>query len=346
MSETKHATAAEPRDTAATLRADYEQMRSEAQGKPLTVAGRANLFGIADRAIAALAACERERDELREVYRDALDYKAERDAAEAALRAKGYRKSCDLPACNCGDSWAHGGHADERLREIADIAGENGKTLFDSVRSIRERADAAEREIGELRALLDERVPAAVREVDALVRSHLGTVVAERDDAIAALAACERERDEAREVVAKVNNSFGSYSYHTNPHPADEVEKVKRDYREQWQRANAANARADAALAQVAALRDSMEEMAIIFRNYYAQAIPRSRVEDMLEKYAALRRDTSHAADQLAARDARVRGEERERVAARLEAIAAMGEFNAAAALVDLQRELAKEPKT
>lgn len=213
MSETKHATAAEPRDTAATLRADYEQMRSEAQGKPLTVAGRANLFGIADRAIAALAACE-------------------------------------------------------------------------------------------------------------------------------------RERDEAREVVAKVNNSFGSYSYHTNPHPADEVEKVKRDYREQWQRANAANARADAALAQVAALRDSMEEMAIIFRNYYAQAIPRSRVEDMLEKYAALRRDTSHAADQLAARDARVRGEERERVAARLEAIAAMGEFNAAAALVDLQRELAKEPKT
>lgn len=46
-------------------------------------------------------------------------------------------------------------------------------------------------------------------------------------DLTARLASAEGERDEAREVVAKVNNSFGSYGYFTNPHPADEVEKLK-----------------------------------------------------------------------------------------------------------------------
>lgn len=37
----------------------------------------------------------------------------------------------------------------------------------------------------------------------------------------------EQERDEAREVVARVNNSFGSYGYFTKPHPADQVEDLK-----------------------------------------------------------------------------------------------------------------------
>jgi hypothetical protein len=42
----------------------------------------------------------------------------ERDAAESKLRRDGYRKSCDIPACNCGESWSHGGHAHARLSEI------------------------------------------------------------------------------------------------------------------------------------------------------------------------------------------------------------------------------------
>jgi len=59
---------------------------------------------------------------------------AERDAAEDALRRHGYRKSCDIPACNCGDQWNHGGHAAERLREISDaLPYENGKTLLQRV---------------------------------------------------------------------------------------------------------------------------------------------------------------------------------------------------------------------
>ncbi len=29
------------------------------------------------------------------------------DAAEHRLRSLGYRKTCDIPACNCGDRWAH-----------------------------------------------------------------------------------------------------------------------------------------------------------------------------------------------------------------------------------------------
>ncbi len=45
---------------------------------------------------------------------------AERDEAERALRSKGYRKSCDIPVCNCGDQWAHGGHAERRLHEFED----------------------------------------------------------------------------------------------------------------------------------------------------------------------------------------------------------------------------------
>lgn len=38
--------------------------------------------------------------------------------AESALRHHGYRESCDIPACNCGDQWMHGGHAEARLSEI------------------------------------------------------------------------------------------------------------------------------------------------------------------------------------------------------------------------------------
>lgn len=38
--------------------------------------------------------------------------------AEEFIEHRGYRR-CDIPACNCG-RW-HGGHAQERLREISDV---------------------------------------------------------------------------------------------------------------------------------------------------------------------------------------------------------------------------------
>ena len=60
------------------------------------------------------------------------------------------------------------------------------------------------------------------------------------------------ERDEAREVVAKVNNSItGSYGYFVDPHPADQVEVLKTYFR-------AVHHQADVLRAQLAeALRDN-----------------------------------------------------------------------------------------
>ena len=53
-------------------------------------------------------------------------------------------------------------------------------------------------------------------------------------EAIAQKQRMQTERDEAREIVAKVNNSFGSYSYHINPHPAEMVEAIKEQSRVYW----------------------------------------------------------------------------------------------------------------
>jgi hypothetical protein len=77
--------------------------------------------------------------------------------AEYALRSKGYRKSCDIPACNCGDQWSHGGNADARLRELSsELHGSpvdmNGKTLLAGLSELVERAEKAEAEIERLRA--------------------------------------------------------------------------------------------------------------------------------------------------------------------------------------------------
>jgi hypothetical protein len=52
------------------------------------------------------------------VVRDWEQMREERDAAERALQMRGYRKSCDIPACNCGDQWLHGGTAERRLHEV------------------------------------------------------------------------------------------------------------------------------------------------------------------------------------------------------------------------------------
>jgi hypothetical protein len=61
------------------------------------------------------------------------------DVAERALSHHGYRNSCGIPACNCGDQWNHGGHAVARLDEIASATQDhyrNGELLLTRVERI------------------------------------------------------------------------------------------------------------------------------------------------------------------------------------------------------------------
>lgn len=59
------------------------------------------------------------------------------EVAEIALLRNGYRKECSIAACNCGAQWGHGGHANERLREIDDaLPYENGKTIIKRVEEV------------------------------------------------------------------------------------------------------------------------------------------------------------------------------------------------------------------
>ena len=61
----------------------------------------------------------------------------ERDRAEGALIRAGFRKDCDIAACNCGPQWGHGGHASQRLREIADaLPYQNGGVLLERIESL------------------------------------------------------------------------------------------------------------------------------------------------------------------------------------------------------------------
>ena len=89
--------------------------------------------------------------------------KQERDEAEYALQSKGYRKSCDIMACNCGDQWNHGGHAQERLRELRDaLPFVNGKTLLTIATDLVEERDGQ------------------AMQIDALC-THLSATITERD---------------------------------------------------------------------------------------------------------------------------------------------------------------------
>jgi hypothetical protein len=93
------------------------------------------------------------------VEQNTAELRAELAAAEYALRSKGYRKSCEISACNCGDQWSHGGNAEARLRELSsELHGSpvdmNGKTLLAGLSELVERADKAEAEVERLRAEL------------------------------------------------------------------------------------------------------------------------------------------------------------------------------------------------
>ena len=74
---------------------------------------------------------------VRDLRKQVAQLTAERDIAERALTRGGYRKTCDIAACNCGSQWEHGGHASERLREIADaLPYQNGGTLLGCVEGL------------------------------------------------------------------------------------------------------------------------------------------------------------------------------------------------------------------
>jgi hypothetical protein len=57
------------------------------------------------------------------------------EKAEWALESNGFRRTCDIPACNCGNQWGHGGHASQRLWEISEALGDRtqGVTILDAV---------------------------------------------------------------------------------------------------------------------------------------------------------------------------------------------------------------------
>lgn len=73
------------------------------------------------------------------------------------------------------------------------------------------------------------------------------------------IAKIEAERDAAREVVALCNNSFGSYSYHLSPHPAEQIERVKSQAGYEWCRANTAEAQVATLTARIADLEAALE---------------------------------------------------------------------------------------
>lgn len=74
---------------------------------------------------------------IRAILDEAIHALTELDTAERALIRAGYRKSCDISVCNCGSQWGHGGHADQRLREISDaLPYENGKTILARINTL------------------------------------------------------------------------------------------------------------------------------------------------------------------------------------------------------------------
>lgn len=106
-------------------------------------------------------ACRQELREIAEAINDprlhntitiaewAVEVQERLTQAESALERKGYRRSCDIPACNCGDQWTHGGHAERRLSEIGEAleqadAKRNGETILADVVHALSRADRLE----------------------------------------------------------------------------------------------------------------------------------------------------------------------------------------------------------
>lgn len=115
----------------------------------------------------------------------------ERDDRAGFMRREGYRE-CSIAACNC-NSW-HGGHASDRLMEIADIVPHNGVILKDAIAALVEKT-RQERIDGNWPRAFDLNDPAEhlrlLREVAGYLhtcrREHHGTDFSGRMHAIAAV---------------------------------------------------------------------------------------------------------------------------------------------------------------
>ena len=137
------------------------------------------------------------------------DEKERRDVAERALEQKGCWKTCMIPACNCGDQWAHGGHADERLSELSYMLEQNapdpnGKTLREELASLITERDAA---CEELRALKRANANSAV-----LWHSQWQTILslgAERDSLTAANATLAEKLLVANRAIDSLEDDLG-----------------------------------------------------------------------------------------------------------------------------------------
>lgn len=129
----------------------------------------------------SLIAIRIQRNELRSQL-TAANERAEK--AERILARKGYRKSCDIAACNCGDNWSHGGHAEERLHEIADEVWENGKTALQSVKDLKAMLESAETSLAaaqkEIEGLRGALLPLLAESVSVL--EHLDNYIKQSED--------------------------------------------------------------------------------------------------------------------------------------------------------------------
>jgi hypothetical protein len=79
---------------------------------------------------------EQQDERIAELYERLKASEVEVELLKDVLRIKGYRESCSIPGCNCGEhGWIHGGYADDRLREIRDALDEDcqDKTLLEAV---------------------------------------------------------------------------------------------------------------------------------------------------------------------------------------------------------------------
>jgi hypothetical protein len=155
------------------------------RGVILTLVEREALVAALEAADRERGAAIRQRDEARDHDRIACD----------ALQRKGYREECDIPACNCGAQWNHGGHAPTRLAEIHDALGmlTQGRTALDAVKLL-----VAEREA---ETELWGRIVALVGPISGSAESTIALRMKQLDEAGAALVRLDAAIAEQNRVI-------------------------------------------------------------------------------------------------------------------------------------------------
>lgn len=145
-----------------------------------------------------------------------LEHLLKLDVAVDALRRHGYRESCDIPACNCGDQWNHGGHAAERLRELADVLYENGKTPLQVAKGLVDRLDKVQLEYEKYAGLCFACTP--------YLKEHetpAECIQRNRDDVTQMLGMLAKERKELEAARSRLDRAFGLLQAHYRKVDAD-----------------------------------------------------------------------------------------------------------------------------